>query len=240
MHFPAEFDDVRSDEEVNARCAAANAPLRVPPSRPVLGSRQAISFEPDRSAGIENLRSFLGADSISRLCRRSSRASVGRTSGDARQCAALGRKTMRGLLQALRAAFGDASAGSPATEGASARRQCAADVQSGEARAAVLGAPFAGRSCRRPACGRSRSLLCDRTAAGGQEGRRRRRSAPRRRRSVRPRYVTAVHGRSLGRLDRVPDAVRAVALAARDSGGEAGPSSAGLDVLHHQPLLHRR
>jgi vacuolar iron transporter family protein len=46
---------------------------------------------------------------------------------------------MRVLLQALRAAFGDASAGSPSTEGASARRQRAADVQSGEARAAVLG-----------------------------------------------------------------------------------------------------
>src|SRR5262245_47274269 len=50
-----------------------------------------------------------------------------------------GRKAMRGLLQALRSAVGERSAGAPATQAAGERRRRAADVQSGEARAAVLG-----------------------------------------------------------------------------------------------------
>jgi len=46
---------------------------------------------------------------------------------------------MRGLLQALRGALGNESTGPPTTQAASERRQRAVDVQSGEARAAVLG-----------------------------------------------------------------------------------------------------
>jgi vacuolar iron transporter family protein len=46
---------------------------------------------------------------------------------------------MRGLLQALRSAVSERSAGAPATQAAGERRRRAADVQSGEARAAVLG-----------------------------------------------------------------------------------------------------
>jgi VIT1/CCC1 family predicted Fe2+/Mn2+ transporter len=46
---------------------------------------------------------------------------------------------MRGLPESLRSAVGDQATGSPATQAASERRQRAAEVQSGEARAAVLG-----------------------------------------------------------------------------------------------------
>jgi len=46
---------------------------------------------------------------------------------------------MRGLLEALRSAVGERSAGAPATRSAGELRRRAADVQSGEARAAVLG-----------------------------------------------------------------------------------------------------
>jgi VIT1/CCC1 family predicted Fe2+/Mn2+ transporter len=46
---------------------------------------------------------------------------------------------MRGLLEALRSTVGERSAGAPATQAAGERRRRAADVQSGEARAAVLG-----------------------------------------------------------------------------------------------------